>query len=69
MYAIPAREYIEARDGIVKTGVPAKIRVEGGRVTGVVDHRRAVGEGRGGVGIGGEDVETVDVEVVRRLVQ
>ncbi len=35
MYAMPAREYIEARDGSVKTGVPAKIRVEGGRVTGV----------------------------------
>jgi hypothetical protein len=35
MYAIPAREYIEARDGSVKTGVPAKIRVAGGRVTGV----------------------------------
>ena len=36
MYAAPAREYLEARDGQVKTGTPAKIRVEHGRITAVV---------------------------------
>src|SRR5262245_28747128 len=35
MYAMPAREYLEARDGQVKTGAPAKIRIENGRVTSV----------------------------------
>src|SRR5262249_4034143 len=30
-----AREYLEARDGQVKTGAPAKIRIENGRVTSV----------------------------------
>jgi squalene-associated FAD-dependent desaturase len=32
MYATPARDYIETRDGAVKTGAPAKIRIDGGRV-------------------------------------
>jgi squalene-associated FAD-dependent desaturase len=35
MYATPAREYLEAREGLVKTGTPAKIRVEQSRVAGV----------------------------------
>jgi squalene-associated FAD-dependent desaturase len=35
MYAVPAREYIEARDGSVRTSMPAKVRIEGGRVAGV----------------------------------
>jgi squalene-associated FAD-dependent desaturase len=33
MYALPARDYIEARGGTVTTGAPAKIRVERGHVT------------------------------------
>src|SRR5262249_17227713 len=35
MYATPAREYLEAREGLVRTGTPAKIRVEQGRVASV----------------------------------
>lgn len=35
MYAEPARAYIEARGGSVRTGVTAKVRVEGGVATGV----------------------------------
>src|SRR5262249_37755103 len=35
MYATPAREYLEERDGQVKTGAPAKIRIENGGVAGV----------------------------------
>ena len=32
MYAIPAREYIEANGGTVRTGAAARVRVSGGRV-------------------------------------
>ena len=35
MYAIPAREYIEANRGTVRTGTPARVRIESGRMVGV----------------------------------
>jgi hydroxysqualene dehydroxylase len=35
MYALPAREYLEENGSSVKTGAPAKIRIEQGRVAGV----------------------------------
>ena len=35
MYATPAREYVEACGGSVKTGAPARIRVDRGRVSNV----------------------------------
>jgi squalene-associated FAD-dependent desaturase len=35
MYANPARQYIEARGGDVRTNALARVRIDGGRVTGV----------------------------------
>jgi squalene-associated FAD-dependent desaturase len=35
MYAAPARDYLEAREGQVRTGAPAKIRIEHGRIASV----------------------------------
>lgn len=35
MYAEPARQYLEARGGEVRTGTPAKVRIDGDRVVGV----------------------------------